>query len=669
MPTADYGAKSYSEWYTPRLAKDRFDKKQNALALNDGDDDAVDAQKRSGWNARARRRFQAAFDRLSDESKTSYQSSARHFGKYLGLRQAKVSEIVARLICLSYTEACTLVEEYTTWMQDEVELSPNTINTRLAALRFFVDTSRRVGWVEWKLDVKGVKSRTVKDTSGPTTKEFKRILRTVNMATSKLARRNRLMVYMLAFMGLRITSVLSLDYENIDFKKKRFKVRWKGEGPNVLLWRPAGPIVFGALEDWLDQRGRKDGPIFTSFDPGKKGTGRITRRSAERIIAEIGAEANSESKRLHPHAFRHFHATDNLEATDGNTRKVMKSTGHKSVKTLEFYDDERRDDARDVTEKMEARWMNVDLKDADPKGEYEDDEDDEEEYEDDEDDEEEEDRTPRRAGVVSASEAVDNPVDYDRISTGIEGVDIVLGGGLVPGSLVLLGGYPGIGKSTLGRQVGKGICAINPGAKVLYASGEEPTKQIAEQLKRLRCVHKNFLLVSERSVNTITEIAEEENATALIIDSVSTVSVDGVKKKVGSVTQVKAIGQFLMDWAKGTGDDEDEDEEPRGSDIPIIMISHVSKDGTIAGPQTLEHNVDVVLIFSGERNLKPRCLNQEKNRFGDTTKMAFFEMTKRGLIEKEPPPGVNDDFEDDDEEEDDEPYEYDEERLGDSQNP
>lgn len=635
------GAKSYSPWYTPRLAKSRFEDRQTALAKINTDGDVEKAKE---WNARARRRFQSAFDRLSDESKRSYQSSARHFGKYIGVRQAKVSEIVARLISLSYIEASTLVEEYITWMQEEEELSPNTINIRLAALRFFVDTSRRVGWVEWKLDVKGVKGGTVKDTSGPSPKEFRRILRVVQQATGKTAARNKLLVYMLAFMGLRITSALSLNYENIDFNKRRLKVRWKGKGPTVLVWRPAGPMVFNALEEWIEQRGRHEGAIFTSFDPGKKGTGRLTRRSAERIVAEIGIEAGTE-KRLHPHGFRHFHATDNLEATNGNTRKVMKSTGHTNIKTIEHYDDDRKDDAREVTEDMESRWLGRSLDEAEAELE-----DDEFEEDDDEPEEDEEPRRPRRAGVVSASEAVENPVEYDRISTGMDGMDRVLGGGLVPGSLILLGGYPGIGKSTLARQIGKGICAINPGAKVLYASGEEPTNQIAEALKRIRAVHKNLLLFSGRSIDTIAEIAEEESVDALIVDSVSTVAVDEVNKKPGSVTQVKAVGQFLMDWAKGTGSDDDE-EEVEGSGIPIIIVSHVDKKGQIAGPKALEHYVDAVFIFEGQRNLKPRILSQEKNRFGNTTRMAFFDMTKRGLVEKDPPAGLGEEFDEDDEEE------------------
>lgn len=653
MPGAkpDYGAKSYSAWYTPRLAKDKFDERQTALARINTDGDLEKAKE---WNGRARRRFQSAFDRLSDESKRSYQSSARHFGKYLGIRQAKVSEIVARLISLSYIEASTLVEEYMAWMQEEEELSPNTINLRLAALRFFVDTSRRVGWVEWKLDVKGVKAGTVKDTSGPNPKEFRRILRVVQKAMGKTAARNKLMVYMLSFMGLRITSVLSLDYENIDFKKRRFKVRWKGKGPTVLVWRPAGPMVISALEEWLEQRGRHEGPIFTNFDPGRKGTGRLTRRSAERIVAEIGVEAGTD-KRLHPHAFRHFHATDNLEATDGNTRKVMKSTGHTNIKTIEHYDDDRKDDARDVTEDMERRWLGASLDEA---------EEELEEEEDDFEEEEEEEKAPkrkRRKGVVSSHEAVENPVEYDRISTGIEALDVVLGGGLVPGSLILLGGYPGIGKSTLARQAAKGVCTSTIGSKVLYASGEEPTDQIAEQLKRIKAFHKNLLLFSDRSINEITEVAEEEEVDVLIVDSVSTVAVDDVSKKPGSITQVKAVGQFLMDWAKGTGsddgkdeddeDDEDDEYERRGSGIPVIIVSHVDKKGQIAGPKALEHYVDAVFIFEGQRNLKPRILSAEKNRFGSTTKMAFFDMTKRGLVEKEPPPGMADDFEEDDDDE------------------
>lgn len=636
----DTGANVYSPWYNDNFAKDHFNNKKTELAETHTDGDL---EKFGEWLKRTQRRFQSLFDRLSDESKCAYQASAKHFGGYIGIKRAKISEIVARLISLSYIEASTLVEEYISWMAEDEELAPNTINRHVAALRFFVDTARRVGWVEYKLDVKGVKTQKVKDVDAFSEREFRKILRTVQRAQGKTAARNKLLVYMLAFMGLRISSVLSLDYENIDFEQRRFKVRWKGEGKNY-QWRPSGPIVFDALEEWLDQRGKHSGPIFTNFDPGKKGTGRLTRRSAERIVREIGGESGTK-KKLRTHAFRHFYADDNLKATNQNTRDVSGGLGHKNIKTIEEYVTKGKGDkrTRNLVEDMEQRW----IRDGNVEPEDPEEEDDlEEEYEEEDEDDEEEEDIP---GVVSAFDAAENPVVYERIKTGMDNVDDVLGGGLVSDSIILLGGYPGIGKSTIARQMAACICKADHSKKVLYASGEEPVEQIVEALKRIKAVHKRVKLCSERSIDTICDNAERLKADVLIVDSVSTVSVDEVKKKPGSITQVKAVGQYILDWVKGVGN-KDNPEYQEGSGICTIIISHVDKKGQIAGPKTLEHYVDAVLIFEGQKRQKPRILSQEKNRFGGTTKVAMFKMTKKGLIEQELPPQYRDEFDDEDDE-------------------
>ena len=418
------GSTLYSPWYTGVFVTEKTEQKQNALAKLETSGDVKSIKE---WNDRAKRRFQVAFDRLSDETKRSYQSAARHFGKYLGLRrgESKVSGIVVRLIMLSYIEASTLVEEYVMWMQEDEDLAPNTINVRLAALRWFVDSARRVGWVEWKLDVKSVKSEKVKDTSGPSEIEFRRILRVIDRAEGKGATRKKLMVYMLAFMGLRISSVISLDMDNVDFDARKFRVKWKGKDRNY-VWRPVGELCFEALEEWLEVRGRADGPVFTSVDRSTaKNLSRLSVRSARKIIRQIGSEAATK-KMLHPHGFRHFHTTDNLEATDGNTRKVMKSTGHTSVRTIEEYDDERRDHARDITESMEQRWLtDIDEHEDEDEAEIEGRNEEYEEYEEEEDEEEDDDDM---GDVVSATDAAENAEVYERMSTGMEGVDYMLGG-------------------------------------------------------------------------------------------------------------------------------------------------------------------------------------------------------------------------------------------------
>jgi len=634
----DNGIGLYSTWYNDKFIREKLKQKQTELARRE---ELGEIENVKEWHARAQRRFQAAFDRLSDETKRSYQSSARHFGKYMGLKrgESKVSAIVARLIMLSYIEASTLVEEYVHWMQEEQDLAPNTINVRLAALRWFVDTARRVGWVEWKLDVKSVKAENIKDTSGPSDAEFRRILRVINRAEGKASIRNKLMVYMLAFMGMRISSVISLNYENINFKQRTFKVRWKGKG-KIYIPRPAGPAVMSVLKEWLQVRGYHDGPIFISLDRGKKGSGRLTIRSARKIIRNIGAEASTK-KILGPHAFRHFHTTENLEATDGNIHKVQQSTGHTDPRMVARYDDKRKDEARSVTEEMEKRWLGS-LDDTEESDEATLEAEQEEEiYRIDPNDED-------LADVVTAIDAVDNAVTYVRYSTGMESVDELLGGtddagyGLVRGSIVLIGGYPGIGKSTLARQICYNVVENNPGEKVLYASGEETTDQIGEALDRLDSKHQNFLLLAERSIDKICRAAQKLRVCTLVVDSVGTVTLDSVDKRPGSVTQVKAVGQYLMDWTKGI------DEEP-GTDITVIIISHVDKKGQIAGPKVLEHTVDAVFVFDGEKRQRMRTLGCEgKNRFGDSTKVAFFDMTENGLVEVIPPDDDDDDEDDDD---------------------
>ncbi len=633
-------ASLFSAWYTKQFVQDKLEQKQTALAKME-ELGEIDSAKT--WNEKAKRRFGLHWDRLSDETKRSYQSSARHFGKYLGLRRvnSKVSNIVARLIVLSYMDASTLVEEYLMWME-ELDLAPNTINIRLAAIRWFVDAARRVGWVEWKLDIKNVKGGKVRDTSGPSDAEFRRILRVVNTAEGKGAVRDRLIVYMLGFMALRISSVISLDLENVDFDKRRFKVRWKGKGDTVAryVWRPVGTATFEALEDWLELRGRAKGPVMKSMDRAKRGTGRLTVRSAQRIIENIGREASTK-KKLSPHAFRHFHATDSLEA-EGDTRRVMKSTGHTNIKTIEAYDDADDTAAREVSSDMEERWLG-NLEELEKEDELEI----QERYRQDEpnvDTEELED-----LGVVSSSDASANVVEYDRISTGMETVDGLLGGnegrqGIVRESIVLLGGYPGIGKSTLARQICFHVCDSNPGTRILYASGEESADQIGEALGRLECEHDNLLLLPETSIDKICLVAEKLNVALLVIDSVSTVAIDDCPKQPGSITQVKAIGHHLLAWCKGIGDND-------GSGIAVIVIAHVDKKGNIAGPKVLEHNVDVVLSFmSPSKRSKMRSLGCEgKNRFGASTGEIFFKMTGKGLVEQR----IDDDFEYDEGEDDD----------------
>jgi len=207
---------------------------------------------------------------------------------------------------------------------------------------------------------------------------------------------------------------------------------------------------------------------------------------------------------------------------------------------------------------------------------------------------------------------------HRRISTNIQEFDRVLGGGLVPGSLVLVGGDPGIGKSTLMLQVLHRLATGKQ--KVLYVSGEESLEQIKLRSERLNTVSENLWVVSETTLESISAMANEMVPNAMVVDSIQTVFSPELTSAPGSVSQVREATMHLMHLAKRTG-------------IPIFLVGHVTKDGAIAGPRLLEHMVDTVLYFEGERNNIFRILRAVKNRFGSTNEIGVFEMRDNGLCE------------------------------------
>ena len=202
----------------------------------------------------------------------------------------------------------------------------------------------------------------------------------------------------------------------------------------------------------------------------------------------------------------------------------------------------------------------------------------------------------------------------DRVSLGNAEVDRLLGGGIVKGSLVLMGGEPGIGKSTLSLQIPLSC----PSLKVLYVTGEESVKQVKMRADRLGGDASNCLIYSETLMDNILAEAEEVAPDLVIVDSVQTMYCQNVESTAGSVAQVKEVAAALLRFAKGSG-------------IPVILIGHITKEGAIAGPKVLEHIVDVVLQFEGENRGPYRVLRSIKNRFGSTAELAVFEMTGAGL--------------------------------------
>ena len=221
-------------------------------------------------------------------------------------------------------------------------------------------------------------------------------------------------------------------------------------------------------------------------------------------------------------------------------------------------------------------------------------------------------------------DSIDLGEDY-RLTTNIKEFDRVLGGGIVSGSLVLIGGDPGIGKSTLMLQALFGLTKNN--RKVLYVSGEESTQQIRIRSKRLGAVSSDLFVVSEIDVHAILDMMQSEKPDVLVVDSIQTMFNSDLTSAPGSVSQVRESAVRLMLAAKKTG-------------IPIFLVGHVTKDGAIAGPRLLEHMVDTVLYFEGDRNHVFRILRAVKNRFGSTNEIGVFEMNEQGLNEVSNPSAV-----------------------------
>lgn len=237
---------------------------------------------------------------------------------------------------------------------------------------------------------------------------------------------------------------------------------------------------------------------------------------------------------------------------------------------------------------------------------------------------------PEREAVVSSSSSPKSIVNIisgekERYDTSIEELNRVLGGGLVKGSLTLISGDPGIGKSTLLLQTANNIATKY--GKVLYASGEESEEQIKIRGDRLGVKTDNLYIVSETNMDIIARYVEDMQPVFVIIDSIQTMYKDTVSSAPGSVSQVRECSNALMRIGKNSG-------------IPLFIVAHVTKQGELAGPRVLEHMVDTVLTFEGERTENFRILRTVKNRFGTTSEIGVFEMSQKGLIQVYDPSGL-----------------------------
>ena len=231
-------------------------------------------------------------------------------------------------------------------------------------------------------------------------------------------------------------------------------------------------------------------------------------------------------------------------------------------------------------------------------------------------------RTAANESIAVALEA--GPVNEQRLSLGIDELDRVFGGGLSLGSVCLLGGEPGIGKSTLLLQVAATLAAARP---VVYASGEESTEQIACRARRLGLRGEQLALLSDNSLESILVLSAERRAALLVIDSIQTMQTSAAESGPGSAQQLRECTAALVRYAKRSG-------------TAVMIVGHVTKDGAIAGPKLLEHLVDTVLYFDADAGSRYRMLRATKNRFGPVNELGFFAMSEAGLREVKNPSAI-----------------------------
>jgi DNA repair protein RadA/Sms len=235
----------------------------------------------------------------------------------------------------------------------------------------------------------------------------------------------------------------------------------------------------------------------------------------------------------------------------------------------------------------------------------------------------------RYQGYATGDPIITNMTDVTlhetaRTSSGLKELDRVLGGGLVIGSAILIGGDPGIGKSTLLLQ---SVCELSQHLKVLYVTGEESLQQVTLRARRLGLPEKNLLLLADTHVERILKLAQQEKPHILVVDSIQTMHTDILQSAPGSVGQVRESAAHLVKYAKQT-------------ETTLFLVGHVTKEGTLAGPRVLEHMVDTVLYFEGEQDSRYRVIRAVKNRFGAVNELGIFAMTDKGLREVNNPSAI-----------------------------
>lgn len=294
--------------------------------------------------------LQAFLDRKFPTTLDAYTRDLSCFARFLGLDKKSGHELAAKLLLSQGAgKGNALALEYQNWLWKQ-GYAPKTINRRLAALRSLVKLARLLGMVSWTIEIQDVQSKALRDTRGPGRDGFLAMIEVLDGDASARAARDRAIVRLLYDMALRRAEVASLDYQDLDMKTWRAAVRGKGRTEDE--WLSVPKTTREALVTWIAQRGPKNGPLFTSFDPARKGTGRLTGRSIHRIVKKLGQRAGVDERQARPHGLRHAAITRALELLGGDIRKASKFSRHKKIETLLIYDDNRRDLGGEVADML-----------------------------------------------------------------------------------------------------------------------------------------------------------------------------------------------------------------------------------------------------------------------------------------------------------------------------
>jgi len=289
---------------------------------------------------------------LSLKAKSTQKAYRYAYKGYCEWMSMGPEQAMIELLSLGRGQANLRIMDFMGYMKSQ-QKSSSTINARLAAIKHYLEVARMAGYIDWRLDVKSVKSSKKKKVSGPTPAQFAIIKQHVDQARSRKELRLKAMVYMLAFMGFRRNEVLSLDIEHLDLDNRKVHALRKGETERK--WISVPEQTWSAIMEWLIARGNSEdgGPLFINFDPTAEDP-RLGGDSLYRMIRELGKGCGVPN--LHPHAFRHFAVTEILEITDGNRHLAQRLSGHKDPRQIDNYDDERNDESLRAAQMIEDRY-------------------------------------------------------------------------------------------------------------------------------------------------------------------------------------------------------------------------------------------------------------------------------------------------------------------------